>query len=328
MSEYGLSSDAVISMVAGALNGYQAGAYRTIDEEIDLMVRLTRADDPANSRKIGIASPTDILDVPVVEHSASPILLRDLVKIEYVREASVRSRYKGEPTITITADIKEGSKLSPAVVQKAVSAYFKSHADQFENVSLSYGGEFETTSRSFRSLFFAFFIAVLLIYMVLSSQFNDYFQPLIIISAVPFAIIGVVMGLFITRTVFTVGSFMAVVGLAGVAVNDSLLIIEFINVRRRKGRPLRDAVIEACAARMRPVLITTVTTILGLLPMAIGFPYKSISWAPMATAFVSGLASATILALLIVPVEYELFEQNKASVRNMTDKIMGRLKRK
>jgi len=327
VSEYGLSSDAVISMVAGALNGYNAGAYRTIDEEIDLMVRLTRADDPANSRKIGIASPTDILDVPVVEHSASPILLRDMVKIEYVREASVRSRYKGEPTITITADIKEGSKLSPAVVQKAVSTYFKSHADLFENVSLSYGGEFETTSRSFRSLFFAFFIAVLLIYMVLSSQFNDYFQPIIIISAVPFAIIGVVMGLFFTRTVFTVGSFMAVVGLAGVAVNDSLLIIEFINVRRRMGRPLRDAVIEACAARMRPVLITTVTTILGLLPMAIGFPYKSISWAPMATAFVSGLASATILALLVVPVEYELFEEKKVSVRNMTDKIKGRLKR-
>ncbi len=328
VSEYGLSADMVISMAASALNGYNAGAYRTIDEEIDLMVRLTRTDDPANSRKIGIASPTDILDVPVVEHSASPILLRDLVKIEYVREASVRSRYKGEPTITITADIKEGAKLSSGVVQKAVSTWFKSHSDKFENVTLSYGGEFEATSRSFRSLFFAFFIAVLLIYMVLSSQFNDYFQPLIIISAVPFAIIGVVMGLFITRTVFTVGSFMAVVGLAGVAVNDSLLIIEFINVRRRMGRSLRDAVIEACAARMRPVLITTVTTILGLLPMAIGFPYKSISWAPMATAFVSGLASATILTLLIVPVEYELFEQKKASMRNMKDKIKGWLQRK
>jgi len=328
VSEYGLSADMVISMAASALNGYNAGTYRTIDEEIDLMVRLTRADDPANSHKIGIASPTDILDVPVVEHSASPILLRDLVKIEYVREASVRSRYKGEPTITITADIKEGSKLSPGVVQKTVSAWFKAQAVEFENVSLSYGGEFEATSRSFRSLFFAFFIAVLLIYMVLSSQFNDYFQPLIIISAVPFAIIGVVMGLFFTRTVFTVGSFMAVVGLAGVAVNDSLLIIEFINVRRRIGRSLREAVIEACAARMRPVLITTVTTILGLLPMAIGFPYKSISWAPMATAFVAGLASATILTLLIVPVEYELFEEKKASVRKMMNRMTGWMKRR
>ncbi len=328
VSEYGLSSDAVIGMVAGALNGYQSGEYRTIDEEIDLMVRLTRADDPANLHRIGIAEPTDILDVPVVEHSAAPILLRDLVKIEYVREPSVRSRYKGEPTITITADIREGAKLSPSGVQKAVSAYFEANPDRFENVTLSYGGEFEATSRSFRSLFFAFFIAVLLIYMVLSSQFNDYFQPMIIISAVPFAIIGVVMGLFFTRTVFTVGSFMAVVGLAGVAVNDSLLIIEFINVRRRMGRSLRDAVIEACAARMRPVLITTLTTILGLLPMAIGFPHKSISWAPMATAFVSGLASATMLALLIVPVEYELFEQKKASLKSGWKRIKGRFRRK
>lgn len=153
------------------------------------------------------------------------------------------------------------------------------------------------------------------IYMVLASQFNDYFQPMIIISAVPFALIGVVMGLFFTRTTFTIGSFMAVVGLAGVAVNDSLLMLDFMNTRLRRGRPLRDAVIEGCAARMRPVLITTVTTMLGLLPMAIGIPRKSISWAPMATAFVAGLSSATILALLFIPLEYEFFENLKMSFR-------------
>jgi HAE1 family hydrophobic/amphiphilic exporter-1 len=222
------------------------------------------------------------------------------------------------------ADIREGAKLSPSVVQHVVDDYFQLNQERFANVALSYGGEFETTSRSFRSLFFAFFIAVLLIYMVLASQFNDYFQPMIIISAIPFALIGVVMGLFLTRTIFTVGSFMAVVGLAGVAVNDSLLIIEFINVRTRRGKPLREAVIEACAARMRPVLITTLTTILGLLPMAIGLPRKSISWAPMATAFVAGLASATILTLLIIPVEYELFEEKKAQVSRFFHKFRSK----
>lgn len=130
----------------------------------------------------------------------------------------------------------------------------------------------------------------------------------------PFSLIGVVFGLFITRTTFTIGSFLAIVGLSGVAVNNTLLMIDFMNVRLRQGRPLRDAVIEASAARLRPVLITTVTTMLGLLPMAIGFPNHSISWAPMATAFVAGLSSATVLALLITSVNYEFFEKTKAFI--------------
>lgn len=313
--EYGLSTEAVTGLVAGALNGYPAGEFRAVDEEVDLMVRLARKDDEANPTDAGLGEPGEILNVPIVEHSASPVLLRDLVDLEFAREPNVRSRYKGSPTITVTADIKEGSKLSAAAVKVAVTEYFEKNPERFGNVTLSHGGEYEATSRSYMSLAFAFVIAVMLIYLVLSSQFNDYFQPLIIISAVPFALIGVVMGLFLTRTFFTIGSFLAIVGLAGVAVNNSLLMIEFMNTRVRAGKSLRDAVIEACAARMRPVLITTVTTLLGLLPMAVGFPKKSISWAPMAMSFVSGLAASTILALLVVPVEYEFLERIRCLFR-------------
>jgi HAE1 family hydrophobic/amphiphilic exporter-1 len=115
-----------------------------------------------------------------------------------------------------------------------------------------------------------------------------------------------------------VGSFLAIIGLAGIAVNDALLLIDFINVRKRRGLVLREALIEACAARMRPVIITTVTTMLGLLPMAIGIPNRSIEWAPMATAFVAGLSSATFLTLLITPANYEFFEQLKGIVRKRT----------
>ena len=305
--DYGLTPGQVTGLVAGALNGYKAGQFRTLDEEVDLMVRLARTDDTGNVRKAGMKHPSDILNVPVIEHSASPILLRDLVHMKYVKEPSVLTRYKGLPTITITADIKQGAKLTPTRVKYLVSQYFENI--QHSNVTISFGGEFESTSKSYRSLTFAFFIAMMLIYLVLASQFNDYFHPIIIISAVPFSIIGVVFGLLITRTTFTIGSFMAIIGLTGIAVNDSLLMIEFMNVRRAKGQKLRDAIIEACAARMRPVLITTITTLLGLLPMAIGIPKKSLAWAPMATAFVAGLCSATILVLLIIPVEYELLER-------------------
>ncbi len=310
--EYDLLPGRITGIVAGALNGFYAGEFRDADEEVDLLVRLARQDDPAAAGAAGLSGPTDILDVPVVEHSAAPVLLRDLVTVSYEREADVRVRYKGRPTVTLTADIAAGSKLSPARVQVLVSGRFGEIKAEIPGVSLSFGGEFESTSRSYTSLTFAFFIAVLAIYLVLSSQFNSYVQPAIIISAVAFSLIGVVMGLFFSRTTFTVGSFLAIVGLAGVAVNDSLLMIDFMNVRQKRGRPLRDAVIEACATRMRPVLITTVTTLIGLLPMAIGIPRRSISWAPMATAFVAGLSSATLLTLIIIPVEYEAFHRIKA----------------
>lgn len=304
--EYGLNPAQVTALVAGALNGYNAGNFRAIDEEVDLLVRLARKEDAINPQGRGLSSPLDILDVPVIEHSASPILLRDLVEASYVSEPNKRARYRGRPTITITSDISGGSKLSPARVQYLVNEFMKKSGEQLANISLSFGGEFETTRKSYRSLTFAFLIAILLIYMVLASQFNDYIQPVMILTAVPFAFIGVVMGLLITRTTFTVGSFMAAVGLAGVAVNNSLLLIDFMNVRRRGGSTLREAIIGACAARMRPVLITTVTTVLGLLPMAIGIPHKSLSWSPLAMAFVSGIFSSTILTLLIIPIEYEL----------------------
>jgi HAE1 family hydrophobic/amphiphilic exporter-1 len=288
------------------------GKFRTIDEEVDLMVRIARTADTGNIAGTGLAEPLDILGIPVVEDSASPILLRDLIEVRPVQEPDAKSRYKGKPTITLTADIKPGSRLSPARVQILVNNYVKSKTDEFNGITLAYGGEFESTSKSYASLTMAFFIALMAIYMVLATQFKDYFQPLIIISSVPMALIGVVFGLLITRTTFTIGSFLAIIGLAGLAVNDSLLLIDFMNKRLRGGKPLRKAIIESCAARMRPVLITTITTTLGLLPMAIGIPTKSISWAPMATAFVSGLISATVLTLLITPANYEAFEQLKA----------------
>jgi HAE1 family hydrophobic/amphiphilic exporter-1 len=328
--EYGLLPGDVTALVAGGLYGRYAGEFRTVDEEVDLLVRLARESDAVNGPGGSLADPSDILDVPVIEDAASPVRFRDLADLTYKMESNVRTRYKGKPTLTITADIAEGSRLSPARVQLLVNGFFQSHRNDFPGVSLSFGGEFESTTKSYTSLVFAFFIALLGIYLVLASQFKDYVQPLIIIGAVPYALIGVVMGLFITRTTFTIGSFLAIVGLAGIAVNDALLLIDFINVRKRAGRAIRDALIEACAARMRPVIITTVTTMLGLLPMAIGIPNRSIEWAPMATAFVAGLSSATFLTLLITPANYEFSEQFKTffrrrAFRRIRQKI-GRLK--
>ncbi|MFH2063729.1 MAG: efflux RND transporter permease subunit [Pseudomonadota bacterium] len=309
--EYGLNPRMTTGLIAGTLNGIAAGSFRTEGEEIDLLVRLARKEDAMNKSGVGLVNPADILEVPVIEHSAAPVYIGDIADIDYVKEPDIRNRYKGKPTITITADIRDGSKLSAGRVMLLTSRFFDTISSRYPGVTIHYGGEYESTSRAYTSLSFAFLIAVMAIYLILSSQFNDYFQPMIILSAIGFAFIGVVFGMFLTRSLFTIGSFMAVVGLSGVAVNDSLILIDFMNKQKKRGLSLRDAVVSACSERMRPVLITTATTMMGMLPMAIGIPHKSITWAPMATAFATGLASATLLALLIIPVEYELTEQWK-----------------
>jgi multidrug efflux pump subunit AcrB len=324
--EYDLTAAQITSLLAGGLNGTYAGTFRTRDDEVDLLVKIARADDGVGGLQNGLKEPLDVLNVPVIEDSAAPVYLRDLVSASLVREPNIRTRYNGKPSITIGSDIRPGSKLSPAQTQKRVQAYFDQNAQDFPGVTLSFGGEFESTNKSYISLGIAFLIAILGIYLVLASQFRDYAQPLLILTAIPFAIIGVAFGAFFTRTVFTIGSFIASVGLSGVAVNNTILLIDFMNKRLRSGKNLRDAIIESCAARMRPVLITTITTILGLLPMAIGIPSKSISWAPMASAFVTGLSSATILSLLITPANYELLHQMRTRIHQRKFKLLRQRK--
>jgi len=322
VKEYGLDSTFVTAAASGALNGFYAGKYRTQEEEVDLKVKLAKLSDSYNSTKSGISSPEDILMLPVVEDADRPIYMKDVIRMDYKFEPNVLRRYNGKPAVTVTANIPKGVSLSSSRVQNLVKNEFSDISEQFPGVVIAFGGEFEETQRAFKSLFLAFIIAILGIYLVLTAQFNDYFQPMLILSAIAFAVIGVVYGMFITRSTFTIQSFIAVVGLAGVAVNDSLILIDFMNVRRKQGMALRDAIMTACSERMRPVLITTVTTMLGLLPMAIGFPNKSIEWSSMATAFTSGLASATILTLLIIPAEYELLERMRGWVNSKRGKTV------
>jgi HAE1 family hydrophobic/amphiphilic exporter-1 len=196
--EYGLTSSAATQLIAGALNGMPSGQFRTTTEEIDLMVKLARQ----NGTVGGLSSPEAIAQIPIIEHSQKPILIGDIATIRYRQEPDTRTRYNGKPTITITADIRDGSTLSASRVQVLAQQYFNSITAQHPGVGIAFGGEFESTNRAYTSLAAAFIIAVLAIYLILATQFNDYVQPIIILSAIPFAFIGVVFGLFLTRQLY------------------------------------------------------------------------------------------------------------------------------
>lgn len=151
--------------------------------------------------------------------------------------------------------------------------------------------------------------------MILAAQFQSYVQPFIILSAVVFSLIGAIFGKVITQGVITVTSFISVVGVTGVVVNDSLVPIHFINKRYLAGMSRKAAIEDGIRVRLRPILLTTLTTSLGLPPMAIGFPSYSPVWGPMASTFVTGLCTATFLTLFIVPIEWDLLHSLQSRLR-------------
>ncbi len=300
--ELGLKQGDAARLAAAVLDGRYIGDYRLSDEEIDLKLRI----DPSY-----IDAPEAALSIPVQEHPSGPVHLGDIVRPVAEIQPGELKRYRGQRSLTITANIKPGAPISSTRVAAWVKQHYQEIRDRYAGATLVFGGEFEETQRSFDSLTQAFGLAVLLIYLILATQFKSYVQPLIILSAVMFSIIGVVFGKLATQSLFTVNSFIAVVGVTGVVVNDSLVLLDFINRRYREGMSRMQAVAEGVHVRLRPIVLTTLTTTLGLLPMAMGIPSYSLVWGTMASTFVTGLATATFLTLFIVPVAWDLLMQGK-----------------
>jgi multidrug efflux pump subunit AcrB len=170
---------------------------------------------------------------------------------------------------------------------------------------VEYEGETKNRTESFMSLGWAMIAAFMLVYIVLVAQFNSFRQPFIIALSLPFGLVGAVLGLWITGYPFGFMAFLGVVSLTGIVVNDAIVLIDFINVMRRQGGDVRHAVIEAGKLRFRPVMLTTISTVGGLLPLAVR---GGSLWGPMGNVIIFGLSMATVLTLVLIPLVYELLE--------------------
>jgi HAE1 family hydrophobic/amphiphilic exporter-1 len=168
--------------------------------------------------------------------------------------------------------------------------------------------------RSFRDLAFAFGLALILVYMILAAQFESFVHPFTILMSVPLALVGAIVALILTGQGLNTMSLIGVVILVGIVVNDAIVKVDFINQARRQGHDLRAAITEAGRVRLRPIVMTTVTTVLGLLPMALGIGRGSDLRAPLAIAVIGGLTVATALTLIVVPVVYQAVERVRARV--------------
>ena len=290
--------------IAATVEDYMRGSrtdndFVDFDEKVAVIIRLPEA----QRRAIGTL---DILQV-------DGIPIRELVRTrETVGPAEIR-RIEQARTVAVFADVAEGG-LDGALadVSDALSA-----TPPPEGIRVDIGGENEERTRSFRDLAFAFGLALLLVYMILAAQFESFIHPFTILLSVPLATVGAAIALWATGEGLNSMSLIGLVILVGIVVNDAIVKVDFINQMRAAGQPLRQAILEAGRVRLRPIVMTTVTTVLGLTPMALGIGRGADLRAPLAIAVIGGLLSATALTLVVVPVAYDLLDEFRLKVRGV-----------
>ena len=298
----GFSTRLIASTIRTAISGSKESTIRRGTEEYDVMVRLTQeARDQLSFLR----------DLEIVKDGRR-IPLSTFAKIERVSSVNVIKRSDRQRTVTVFADFlpeMEGKDQIKKDIQEAINAISLP-----VGYSISGGEGQESRDRSTLFLLQAFVVAVLLIFLVMVIQFNSIAQPLIILAAVFLSLGGVFWGMFLFRQTFVIiMSGIGVISLAGVVVNNAIVLIDFINQTVAKGVPLREAVTQASETRLRPVLLTAITTVIGLLPMAFGISINFFDfslqigsessewWGPMAWTIIFGLTFATVLTLLVIP---------------------------
>ena len=292
-ASYGIDPRTVAETVDRAMRGDVATEFVDFDRKIDVVVRYP--EDRRYQRET------------LERLRVNGVPLRELVTIrEAVGPSEVR-REDQSRVIPVYADVVGGGLAEAIERIDASLGTLQPTAD----VRWDVGGENEEMRRSFRDLAFAFGLALILVYMILAAQFESFVHPFTILMAVPLALAGAVGALAITGQGLNTMSLIGVVILVGIVVNDAIVKVDFINQSRREGRSLRDAILEAGRVRLRPILMTTVTTVLGLFPMALGIGRGSDLRAPLAIAVIGGLVVATALTLVVVPVVYQTVERTR-----------------
>ncbi|HUG42179.1 MAG TPA: efflux RND transporter permease subunit [Longimicrobiales bacterium] len=296
---YGIETRRIAETVERYMLGAEATQFVEFDRKIPVVVRLPESD----RRSLATLDELRIDGIP----------LRELVRTREALGPSEIQRREQSRVVPVLADVASGG-LDAAVadIRAAVA-----EVPTPRGLRLEIGGENEEMRKSFRDLGFAFALALLLVYMILAAQFESFIHPFTILLSVPLALVGAVVSLWVAGAGLNTMSLIGVVILVGIVVNDAIVKVDFINQARARGAAVRDAILEAGRARLRPIIMTTVTTVLGLTPMALGIGRGADLRAPLAIAVIGGLITATGLTLIVVPVAYDLIEELRGRLRGL-----------
>lgn len=295
-AKLGLAVRDIANRVVANVRGELATRYTWQDKKIDVLVRSV------DTRKSSIE---DIRRLIVNPASDRPVSLDAVADISISVGPSEIRRVAQERVAIITASIAYGD-LGAAAVE---AGNIISRTPMPSGISAIVSGQSEEMQESFQSMQFALALAIFLVYLVMASQFESLIHPFVILFTIPLALVGAVLALFVTGTTINIVALIGVIMLAGIVVNNAIVLVDLINQLRAQGVDRLEAIMEAGSARLRPILMTSLTTALGLLPMAIGFGEGSEVRAPMAITVIGGLLVSTFLTLLVIPVVYSLMDR-------------------
>ena len=298
---YKLDVESVAMAIQHAYKGGIATEFKDENDEIDVVVKFDEKFRNDLYR---------VLDLKIPNAEGYMIPLKNIATVEHSSGYAKIRRYDQKRVITVTANIESGVNNSRDV-NNEVKKRMEPFMGQYPGYILRYGGEYEDTQKSMRSLIEAFILAIFLIYMIIASTFKSFIQPFMLMFTIPLAIVGVFIGLIVMRTPMGMMSFLGIIALTGIVVNDSIVLIDFINRRRAEGGDRIEAIVDASKTRLRPIMLTSITTILGLMPLALGIFGKEPMLTPMAITIAWGLTFSSSLTLLLIPCLYTIVDDIK-----------------
>lgn len=294
LQEYNLSPDVVGTFIVNAVRGKKSSQFRELERKYDILVRLDR-----ETRE----NIENLLNQRLL-HQGRFIPLRDLVYYEVSKGPEEIRRENQQREVLVTANIR-GTKISRVMpeVNKKIAAL-----DLPPNYRIVFGGEQEEMGRSFRSLIWAFLLSALLVYMIMAAQFESLLHPFLIMFTIPMGLAGSFIALILTGHSINVISIIGIIVSVGIVTDNAIVKLDCTNQLRRGGMPLRQAVVESSNLRLRPILMTSATTVFGLLPLSLGLGEGAELQQSLGVAVIGGLIFSTFLTLILIPVVYELAE--------------------
>ena len=318
ITSYGINP----TVVAQTLSYYMLGGdkantatLKTDSEEIDVLIRLPK--DKRNDINI-----LQSLNIKVGDNKF--VKLSDVATIQYAEGTSEINKKNGIYTVTISAN--DGGVGLAAIQQKMIEEF--NSLNPPSSISYSWGGQTENMQKTMSQLTFALSISIFLIYALLASQFESFIMPIIIIGSIPLALIGVIWGLVVTGQSIDIMVMIGVILLAGVVVNNAIVLIDFIKTMRTRGHDKEYSIMYSCETRLRPILMTTMTTVFGMMPMALGLGEGSEFYRGMAITVIFGLSFSTILTLVLIPVLYSVVDDFTTKLITKIKNISNKSKKK
>ena len=297
---YGVTMMMVATQVRQAFYGLEVQSIQRGRDEIKVVVRY-----PEDDRK----SISDLEKMMISTPSGFTIPVRQIARLEIGQGLASIQRKDRKRSINITADVDLSMTTGNEVIASITTSLLPQLLQKYSSLSYDFEGEQQEQADNLKSIGKNFILAMIVVYMLLAIPFKSYFQPLIIMSSIPFGLTGALLGHLLLGMNFSVLSLMGIVALTGVVVNDSLVMVDFINRYRKEGYSIKDAVLEAGPRRFRPIFLTSLTTFVGLIPLILEKSTQAQFMIPMAVSLAFGVIFATGITLLLIPVSYLTIEK-------------------